>query len=60
MQLSGTGLTDEQATGVKLRRAKDFVKCTDPECWINKDWMRWHNPEQWPNDRQAPHCHPVY
>lgn len=40
------------------RRAKDFVKCLDPECRINVDWRRWHG--RFPNDVQRPHCHPVF
>lgn len=45
------------------RRAKDFVKCADPECWLNKQFKR-HNDqrisagaEPW---KQDPHCHPVF
>jgi hypothetical protein len=48
----------------EVRRAKDFVKCVDPECWINKDWAAMIARAQARYERtplaQPPHCHPVF
>jgi hypothetical protein len=42
------------------RRARDFVKCEDPECPINKKWRRDVEKYGWPEDEKYPHCHPVF
>lgn len=45
------------------KRAKDFVKCSNPKC---RDW---HEQHEWNEQRRqagkeefpiAPHCHPVF
>ena len=41
------------------RKAKDFVRCTDPMCPVNKDVAR--HQRQFPTaPARGPHCHPVF
>lgn len=42
------------------RRAKDFVKCDDPSCPLNKTWARRCKEYGWSADDYKPHCHPIY
>lgn len=41
------------------RRAKDFVKCVDPECWMNKQRAE-HNKRYPKAAFYSSHCHPVF
>lgn len=47
----------QKSTGV---RAKDFVKCEDQTCPLNKIWARRCKQFGWTADDYKPHCHPVF
>lgn len=45
------------------RRARDFVKCTDPECYHNKYQRNANNNRRrfgYTEFPVVPHCHPVF
>lgn len=55
-----TGRTITPPTFTSGTPAKDFVKCDDPECRLNKEWARKCKQYGWSADDYRPHCHPVY
>lgn len=41
-----------------VRRARDFEKCTNPECSFTQYILKWN--KVWNGNRRVDHCHPIF